>query len=724
MRPLGAWRSGIAGMSKRDCNTRRRALPAIIGTVCVTLALVTPAQPARCQPHAYAFPTDQAPHLDGVTDDPCWAQAEAIDGLSQFQPTYGDPSSERTEIRVLYDRSHLYIAFDCYVQDADDIEAATTQRDGFFFADDNVGVYLDTFCDRRNCYAFFTNPLGTQRDLRVVNEGLGRSQGFGGDTSWDCTWEVAVARLNDRWSAEMAIPFAELRYDPNGDLWGVNFWRSIQVREEEATWSEVGSRRNNVSSFGVLAGLEVSRLDRGHRLSLIPYSTMSPNQTTGQDFQLDPKIGVDLRYPLTGLTIDVTANPDFAQIEADPAEVNLTDLERRLPEKRPFFLEGGDLYQTPIEIFYTRRVEDLDFGAKVAGRVGGQDIAFVSAQASPFDDEKFAEEGDSNFSALRYQREFGPRLGVGALAVNKYSPRLERANGAGGVDFTLRLPGETNVIGQYAGSWTRNDAGRRDWDTDRAYLLRLERRTATLRTAVDYGAVGPGFEPDAGFMPLIDREGYEAVVGYGRQFAGTVTRLSGEMRHQRLQDSEGRRMNESTAWEALIGFADFFIFTEARRYFHVTDEGQDFTDETVGIFTGWFPPKYARIMVFQNIGYRDGERRWFLNPRITVRPTEVWSLEYSQQRELERIRHNRQWRLTQRVQRLDVRYQLSQRSFLTGSAETTLEDDRRFFVLYGTEYRPKSFLFVVYNEHRRREEGLPITDRALFVKLSYQMGVW
>lgn len=683
------------------------------------------------QPRAVVIYTETPPKIDGFTNDPQWARAEVVRDFIQFEPIYGNPATERTEVRLLFDRTHLYVAFDCFIEVSRTVICSVTQRDAPFFSDDYVGIYLDTFYDRRNCYAFLTNPLGTPRDLRILNEGLNQQEQRrpGGDASWDATWQVRAQRLPDRWSAEMAIPFSELRFDRNGDVWGVNFWRNVEALDQETTWADVGSRTYNVARFGVLSGLNIPHLDRGKLLALTPYATLSPHQLNGGDWELSPKMGLDLRYPLTSATVDITLNPDFAQIEADPSQVNLTDVELRLTEKRPFFLEGGDLYRTPIELFYTRRVEDLKFGAKMAGRLGNQNVALMTAQALPVES-PFEVKDDlgmaSNFSALRYQREMTSALGVGLLAVNKHTPALDRTNGAAGVDFTLRLPRDVTVIGNYAASWSKNRPGQspsEGWQTDSAWLLNAERRTNTWRSVFTLGSFGRDFRADSGFIERLDRRGAKMEIGYRRQFESRFpNRIGWELIYERLTNSAGTLTNERFQPGFNLGVGDFFLFGGPQRYFYIADDGNRYQNEFVEVFCGWFPPKYVRFRMMNNVGYRERARKWFVSPALTLRPTERWEVEYSLQREVRHDPTRGRWEILHQVRRIQMRYQFSQTSFATSSFEKASSgNDVRFFALYGSEYRPKSFFYIVYNEHRwttpdtKRQE-----ERAMFVKLSFQ----
>lgn len=686
------------------------------------------------QPRVVVTYTETPPQIDGFTNDPQWARAEVVRDFIQFEPIYGNPPTERTEVRLLFDRTHLYVAFDCFIEVSRTIICAVTQRDAPFFADDYVGIYIDTFYDHRNCYAFLTNPLGTPRDLRILNEGFNQQdqQRPGGDASWDATWQVRARRFPDRWSAEMAIPFSELRFDRNGDVWGVNFWRNVEALDQETTWADVGSRTYNVSRFGVLSGLDIPHLDRGKLLAVTPYATLSPHQLNGGDWGFSPKVGLDIRYPLTSATIDLTLNPDFAQIEADPSQVNLTDVELRLAEKRPFFLEGGDLYRTPIELFYTRRVEDLKWGAKMAGRLGNQNIALMTAQALPVESSLVVKDDldmVSNFSALRYQREMTSALGIGFLAVNKHTPELDRTNGAAGVDFTLRLPRDVTILGNYALSWDKNrlpEPGQlplKGWQTSSAWILNAGRRTNTWRSLLTLNNFGSDFHADSGFIERLDRRGVKAEIGYRRQFESRfLNRIGWELIYERLTNSAGTLTNERFQPGFNFGVGDFFFFGGPQRYFYVADDGHRYQNAFVEFFCGWLPPKYVRFRMMNNIGYREGARKWFVSPAFTLRPTERWEVEYSLQREVQYEPQRDRWVMLHRVQRVQMRYQFSQTSFAVSSFEkASIGDEVRFFALYGNEYRPKSFFYLVYNEHRwtppdtKRQE-----ERAMFVKLSFQ----
>ena len=358
-----------------------------VGTLVLPLSAIYPAEDPMLRKIA-AVETDSPPKIDGKLDDSCWKQAAQTGDFIQFEPNSGEPATHKTRIYLLYDQNRLYVGFECFKSDMNVLAANSVQRDSFFFSDDHVEVLIDTYLDQRNCYAFALNPLSTQTDRRITNEGGNvrrNSSNVGSAISWDCDWSGYTAQYDDRWTAEFSIPFAELRFPKqNPDAaWGINFWRNDESRQEELSWVELGGRQYAVSQFGHLTGLPLGQLVTKRPLEVKPYGTLKPEKIGDQDPELNTSAGIDVRYPFSSVTFDFTLNPDFAQIEADPDLVNLSDIPLRFPEKRPFFLEGNELFQTPVELFYSRRVEDLVYGGKVVGKLSDYNFAFLSAQAGP-----------------------------------------------------------------------------------------------------------------------------------------------------------------------------------------------------------------------------------------------------------------------------------------------------------------------------------------------------
>ncbi|MBM3906777.1 MAG: carbohydrate binding family 9 domain-containing protein, partial [Gemmatimonadetes bacterium] len=271
--------------------------------------------------------------MDGVVKDDEWKGAPVLGDFVQFQPERGARSKHRTEVRVLYDSTTLYVAV--RASDAEPVIAQLTRRDASLDQDDAFAVLLDTYGDRQSAYFFAVNALGTQADLRIVNDG--RTQ----DASWDAPWTVRARQTPEGWEAELAIPFSSVRFEPGRDrTWRVNFVRSRRRTFELSHWSGPVNEPYQVSTAGELRGLNLARPPR--RLEGIAYG-LSRSQEGMEPFW---DAGLDLRWALTpGISLVGTVNPDFATIESDRETVNLTRFELSLPEKRPFFLEGAELFR-------------------------------------------------------------------------------------------------------------------------------------------------------------------------------------------------------------------------------------------------------------------------------------------------------------------------------------------------------------------------------------------
>ena len=667
-----------------------------------------------------AVVTDSPPEIDGTLNDLCWQMAAQTGDFIQYGPSPGEPATQTTKVFVTFDRNRLYVGFECIKDDMNRLAANSTRRDSRFFSDDYVEVFLDTFLDKRNCYAFALNPLGTQRDRRIINEGANVRRGgseLGSALPWDCDWDGRAAIHADKWTAEFSIPFSELRFpksqNPSG-AWGVNFWRHDESREEEQSWANVGNREYAVSRYGRLTNLPADKLITKRSLEIKPYGAAKPQQLSGQSPEMKADLGLDLRYPFSSMSVDFTINPDFAQIEADPDRVNLTDIPLRFPEKRPFFLEGNEIFQMPVELFYSRRVGDLSGGAKMAGKLGGYNLAVLSAQAGPEDPDEEIEEGrlplaEYNYSVFRLQRELGRTSSIGFLGVNKQRGGLyDRASGA---DARFTLPGNIDLNLEYAREWK---SGVKSDDLIFAQLLR---RTNRFSFDIRYTDIGEHFDLETGFIPRINRRGLFLSTRYTKHYEGLLKRLRGGVRYERLENHAGHRTNEQRGINGSIRIQDFFLWLGPQWYFHVTDERIAYTDKVVRFYAGWSPPKWVSIRNFGSVGIRDDKDTFFIRPEITLRPTSKLSFEII----LQRLIEDRE--LTEWTRRFTVNYQFAQRMYARTTSEFTIENERRIFLLFAYEYRPESIFFIVYNDNRDEEGD---TERILFIKIShlFKLGVW
>ena len=323
--------------------------------------------------------------VDGRLDDAAWAAAEPLTDFTQAYPNPGAPASERTEVRVLVGPDALYVGARMFDSSPDSIAAQLSRRDVLGTYSDAVMVFVDSRNDRRTAFTFVVNPRGVKSDTYQFDDSRE-------DVGWDAVWDVATRVDSLGWTAEYRIPFSQLRFPPDvsGErVWGLGVMRDIARRDERSTWSPW--TRNSpgfVSSFGELGGLATVRAPA--RLEILPYTSARLDRVPGD--AEDPfyhrndvggKVGADFQYGLPGgLTLTGTLNPDFGQVEVDPAVVNLSAFETFYPERRPFFVEGSDVfrfgdvtarntYDFPT-YFYSRRI-----GRQPQRRVSGPDVAYV-----------------------------------------------------------------------------------------------------------------------------------------------------------------------------------------------------------------------------------------------------------------------------------------------------------------------------------------------------------
>lgn len=322
--------------------------------------------------------------LDGQLSEDIWQQAPVATQFTQRRPSDGSRATQKTEIRVLYDNSHLYVGIIAYDSSPDSIKAPLFRRDGNE-ASDWVYVSFDSYNDKRTAFTFGVNPRGVQQDVLLYDD-------TNEDMLWDAVWEAKTQVIANGWTAEMKIPLSQLRFSSNDpeQEWGINFQRKISRNGETSFWAPTSQDETGiVSKFGQLNG--ISNLEKPRRLEVIPYVsadlTRVPSSNTSNPYfsrnELGGNIGGDLKYGLTSdLTLTATINPDFGQVEADPAVINLTANENFFSEKRPFFLEGNDIFQFGNTKTYSRMGNPATFYSRRIGRApqGNANRAGVNAQ--------------------------------------------------------------------------------------------------------------------------------------------------------------------------------------------------------------------------------------------------------------------------------------------------------------------------------------------------------
>lgn len=319
--------------------------------------------------------------LDGRLDDPAWRNAELAGGFRQWDPNRGEEASEQTTFRIVYDDEAIYFAIACLESNPEDVRSQLCRRDNMI-GSDVVSVYLDTYHDYGTGYNFRVNPHGVQRDVYVFDDG-------NMDPDWDAVWEAETSSDENGWYAEIRIPFASVRYSNGREMtWGCNIYRYMHARGEDTSWVNWDREVSGfVSRFGEITGLR--DIPSARQLEFLPYvvhRTTDPS-AVGDDDVLDhfDNFGLDVKYGVTSdLTLNATFQPDFGQVEADPALLNLSPFETYYEEKRPFFVEGNRFFSHEgFRVFYSRRIGTGDERSRIraAGKLTGKTASGVSVAA-------------------------------------------------------------------------------------------------------------------------------------------------------------------------------------------------------------------------------------------------------------------------------------------------------------------------------------------------------
>jgi hypothetical protein len=498
--------------------------------------------------------------IDGRLDEGIWSQARPATQFTQTAPAEGEPATERTEVRILYDDNSIYVGARLFDADPNGVRAQLARRDASTEAD-LFEVAFDSYHDHNTAFVFGVNPSGVKTD-RVVG-----TDGYSSDDGWDPVWQASAAVDAQGWTVEMRIPLSQLRFSPAArQTWGVNFFRRIQRKAEYAVFAfSRSSDRGYASFFAHLQGIE--RLPSSRRLELVPYAT-------SREERIDPRgvktpfndgsrevggVGVDAKYGLTsGLTLDATINPDFGQVDADPAFVNLSAFEQFLSERRPFFVEGANIFNFNgnAQLFYSRRIGRAPQGSadarggfvdmpdhatiagagKLSGRIGKWSLGVLEATTtSAFatidsSGRRFRDQVEplTNYLVARGQRDWrggADQLGFISTAVNRdiNSPALRFLRTSayvGGVDFGHRFAGNVySLTGSVVGSriagdtvaiqraqlssaryYQRPDARTKRYDPLATSLdgwsgaLNLNKESGDVQFAMSAAATSPGFE--------------------------------------------------------------------------------------------------------------------------------------------------------------------------------------------------------------------------------------
>ena len=502
--------------------------------------------------------------IDGALSERAWGEAALLTGFSQYRPVDGRPADDSTQVLVYYAPDAIYFGIRAFEGHGSVVRATLADRDNIG-ADDRIQILLDTYNDNRRALLFAVNPLGVQQD-GVQSEGFDPSQSAGGrfdgvvDISPDFLFQSRGRVTEWGYEVEVRIPFKSLRYqsvDPQ--TWGLQITRFTQHSGYEDTWTPaVRANASFLIQSGRLTGL--TGLRHGLVMDINPEFTSSlDGEPAGADWKYgspDNQIGGNLRWGINpNATLNATINPDFSQVEADVGQVTVNErFALFFPEKRPFFLEALEQYDTPQRLIYTRQIRDPVAGVKLTAKIGSTAIAYLGA----VDDRQFSANGDDNpiFNLLRLRRDLGASSTVGLV----HTDRMEGShyNRVTGADARVVWRKIWFSDAQIVGSWTADGAGSRGgtlWNTTLA-----DRTGRSYGNHYEIGGITPNFEAKSGFVPrtgIVDGRAFNRFSFYGRPGArmeqlSTFTGITPLWRYKDFPSGGTFESQISTTWIASL----------------------------------------------------------------------------------------------------------------------------------------------------------------------------
>ncbi|MBN1273359.1 MAG: carbohydrate binding family 9 domain-containing protein [Candidatus Aminicenantes bacterium] len=466
--------------------------------------------------------------VDGLLNDPAWLNASFQGEFTQREPHEGAPATEKTEVGFLYNEKFLYIGIRCFDSEPDKIIAREMRRDAIVDDDDYFEMVLDTYHDHRSAYYFITNAHGVKREAKMANEGRDYNP------AWDGVWWCKTIITKEGWFIEIAIPWKTLRFaEKSLSGWGFNCARMIRRKNEHVYWQLIprdygrGAGLFRLSEAGSLNG--IADVKMGGNLELMPYFLGGLENDANTEFATDRlgDIGLDAQIALTAnMALDLTVNTDFAQVEADQEQVNLTRFSLYYPEKREFFLEGAEIFSfgssggfgwyrggggggSEMDLYYSRRLGLVNGhearilgGAKMVGKIGKYQVGVMNILT---DDVTYEEEGitnkvnETNFSVVRLRRDIFERGTIGMMFINKEDLRSTDFNRSLGLDGNIPLSRFFTLTGYVAATF-----GPEENKQNLAGKLSLDYNSDLWRASLSHLDIGAQFNPEVGFIRRTD----------------------------------------------------------------------------------------------------------------------------------------------------------------------------------------------------------------------------
>jgi len=702
--------------------------------------------------------TAAPPKIDGVLDDAMWANALVLELKYEVRPAENGPAGVRTRVLIAYDADALYLAFDAEDPDPSKVRARLRDRDRAF-DDDFVGIVLDTFDDHLRAFEFFANPLGVQMDL-FQDDVTGNE-----DETWDAIWDSAGQVNAKGYAVEMAIPMRALRFAGGGgeQVWGIDIIRMYprDQRYQLAVRPRERGRNCYLCQNIHLRGFE--GITPGNNLEIVPALVASSSDARPSygapmaEGELEVEPSVDVRWGVTpNVILNGTLNPDFSQVEADSAQLDVnTTFALFYPEKRPFFLEGADIFKSQFDAVYTRNVAEPDYGLKVSGKSGTSafgafaaddqtlNLIFPGSQGSDFGTFALPTENQ----VARYRRDMGEGSTLGALVTHRAGDGYE--NLVFGADGRWRFDKVHTVSAQFLGSSTvypdaiaiayGQPLGAFD---DQAYRAEYDFDSREYHAYVVYTDVGRGFRADMGFMPQVDYK--KPVIGGSRVWHltdGFFNQVQVQADWDKTDDQDGAPLEEEVeGWIYINGrYQSYFELGFVKRIDQVF-QGQHFPHTFYAAYSEFVPSSWLSAGAYVRTGgaidfanARPATMQLF-EPWVTLRPGQHLNLNLSTSFQTLDVAGGRlfdaqllelraTWQFNVRsylrliTQHVDVNQDPSLYTFAVDARDQSLNNQ----LLFSYKINPQTVFFLGYSDGYRAIDQDPYEQqgRTLFTKMSY-----
>jgi hypothetical protein len=719
---------------------------ALLCVFCAITAAHTQNYSSETRPVVAAAILQSDPVIDGdILNDQVWQSVPAFGNLIQSKPNSGAPASEKTEIRIAYSAHSFYVAVVCYDSRPDQLVVSDSRRDASLDNTDAFLFILDTYKDGQNGFVFGTSPAGVEYDAQVDNEGQGNRSAsrqqtgtIGGyNLNWDASWEVKTKVGDFGWSSEFAIPLNTLRFTTGQNQeWGVNFQRNIRKNNEVVYWAPMPIEFDikRLSLAGTLRNLN---LQSPGNLKVIPYALVSVNSNhliDPTDTEVKPEVGLDVKYSITpAMTLDLTYNTDFAQVEVDEQQVNLDRFNLFFPEKRPFFLENAGLFAVgspgEVELFFSRKIGigansslvPILGGARLSGKVKRTNVGLLSMITDEVEEAGIEK---NNFTVARVNHELAQRSSIGGAIISKFGlgESDEKYNHTMAVDGKWGIGKKAQISGFFAKSADPGSA-----ENEFSYKFQSAYEWDGLLLNLAYTEVGEGFNPEVGFL---QRSGFRKPEALALQ----RIRMNGKFGLLEIRPH--------ISWRAYWDYDDFLVTS----FLHVDNHwefesgmeihtGINFTTEGVSkpfqiakdvtVPAGTYNHREAQLVFWTNqskpvfistrhiLGGFFGGKRYNNGITLGIRIGDKFNSQFSLERNDINLPGGE---FTTNIFRSRISYSITPKIFLQGLIQyNSVADILSTNVRLGWIQKANTGLFLVFNESRSDGE---LANRTIIIKYS------